>query len=469
MPPENGCMLEADDLLGVERGAVVAPAGHGKTELIAKVAALGRRTLVLTHTNAGIQAIRSRLKRLRVPHSSVAVDTISGWSLRYAHGFPGIARPPADLPVGGQWDDVHRGVLGALRIPAVRQVVEASYDRILIDEYQDCNRPQHELAIALSGITPTIVFGDPMQGIFEFAGATLSWENEIHHHFPLVERLEEPHRWREKNPELGEWIADARDRLERGERVVFGGPVAYREAADAFDMAALFESIEGKDGSIAAIHCNKGLCYRIAAAAKGGYQAIEEMAARTMTDFARRWDRSAEAEHRRDALFWLVSETFSMQKLGDGEAPPAEEAVVGEAIQAAVAGLAEDAPRTALEIMTLTRKLPRMRLHRQELFRDVERAIGEVAAGRCETMLEASTHVRDRASIVGRKLPKRTISTPLLLKGLEFNHVIVPDASHFCQERNAQAKLFYVAISRPTWSLTITSRHNSVQFPRPAV
>lgn len=462
-------MPEADDLLGVERGAIVAPAGHGKTELIAKVAALGRRTLVLTHTNAGIQAIRSRLKRLRVPQASVAVDTISGWSLRYAHGFPATARPPDDLPVGAQWDDVHRGVLNALGIPAVRQVVEASYDRILIDEYQDCNGPQHELAMALSGIARTIVFGDPMQGIFEFAGATLSWENDIHRHFPLLGELETPHRWRHKNPELGEWIMDARVRLMRGERVDFGGPVTYREADDAFDMAALFESIEGKEGSIAAIHCNKGLCYRIAAAARGGYQAIEEMAARAMTDFAHQWDRSEEADRRRDALRWLVGETFGMQKLAEGEAPPAEEAALSDALQAAVARLEEAAPCAALEILSLTRKLPRMRLHRQELLRDVERAIGEVAAGRCETMLEASGRVRDRASVVGRKLPKRTISTPLLLKGLEFEHVIVPDASHFGGERNAQAKLFYVAISRPTRSLTITGRQNFVQFPRPAV
>lgn len=461
-------MAEAGDLLRVECGAIVAPAGHGKTELIANIAALGSRTLVLTHTNAGIQAIRSRLKRLRVPPSSVAVDTISGWSLRYAHGFPGTACPPADLPVGGQWDDVHRGVLNALQIPAVRQVVEASYGRILVDEYQDCNGPQHELTVALSGIAPTIVFGDPMQGIFEFAGATLSWENEIHRHFPLVGELKIPHRWRHKNPELGEWIMDARGRLMRGERVEFGGPVAYREADGAFDMAALFESIEGKEGSIAAIHCNKILCYRIAAAARGGYQAIEEMAARTLTDFARKWDESAVADRRLGALRWLFGETFSMQKLAEGEAPPEAEAVITKEIQSTIAGFAKDGPRAALEILTLTRKLPRARLHRQELLRDVERAIGEVAAGRCETMLEASARVRDRASVLGRKLPKRTVSTPLLLKGLEFDHVIVPDASHFCGERNAQAKLFYVAISRTARSLTITSRQNFVQLPLPA-
>ena len=53
-------MVDASDLLKVRLWSVVAPAGHGKTELIARTAALGKRTLILTHTHAGVHAIRSR-------------------------------------------------------------------------------------------------------------------------------------------------------------------------------------------------------------------------------------------------------------------------------------------------------------------------------------------------------------------------------------------------------------------------
>jgi len=463
-------MPEAGDLIGLDRGAIVAPAGHGKTELIAKVAALSRRALVLTHTNAGIQAVRARLKRLRVPQSTVAVNTISGWCLRYAHAFPGIAQPPVDMPIGAQWDEVHSGVRAALSVPAIRQVLESSYDRILIDEYQDCNSHQHALAVELSGIVPTLIFGDPMQGIFEFAGATLSWDGDIRHSFPFVGELETPHRWREKNPELGEWIAYAREQLIRGERIdLTVGPLAYRHATNAFDMDALFESIEGKEGPVAAIHCNKGICYRLAAAARGGYQAIEEMAARTMTDFSRRWDAAADRDERLQALRWLFSEAFTVRKLAEAEAPPEGEAALTAAMQAAAASLGQDSPQRALEILSLARKLPRWRVHRQELVRDIERALSEVAAGRCDSMLAASTIIRDRTSFVGRKLPRRTVSTPLLLKGLEFDHVVVPDSAHFGDEQNAQAKLFYVAISRPSRSLTITGPQGFVQFSAPRI
>src|SRR3546814_5196583 len=85
------------------------------------------------------------------------------------------------------------------------------------------------------------------------------------------------------------------------------------------------------------------------------------------------------------------------------------------------------------------------------------------------TMAVATLSIRQRVSNSGRKLPKRTVSTPLLLKGLEFDHVVIPDAVHFANERQAQAKLFYVAISRATRSLTISSPERFMQLPVPSV
>ena len=56
------------DLLAIDRGTITAPAGCGKTQLIAE--ALGRHTaskpiLVLTHTNAGVAALRAPLRESR--------------------------------------------------------------------------------------------------------------------------------------------------------------------------------------------------------------------------------------------------------------------------------------------------------------------------------------------------------------------------------------------------------------------
>jgi DNA helicase-2/ATP-dependent DNA helicase PcrA len=53
------------DLLAISRGTVTAPAGCGKTHLIAEALTRhgsGKPILVLTHTNAGVVALRGRLE-----------------------------------------------------------------------------------------------------------------------------------------------------------------------------------------------------------------------------------------------------------------------------------------------------------------------------------------------------------------------------------------------------------------------
>lgn len=463
-------MAKASNLIALGNAAIVAPAGHGKTEIIANVAALGRRALILTHTHAGVHAIRSRMKRLGVHHSAVAVDTIAGWCMRYAHAFPGVAKPPPDTPkTGAEWEQLYQGAALALQVSAVREVVVASYDRILIDEYQDCGGSQHSLAIALSGIVPTLIFGDPMQGIFEFAGATLKWDSEIHPSFPLAGTLNTPHRWNGKNPALGEWIAETRIRLMKGEAIDLADPrITYRESNDAFDMATLFEGIDGKEGSFAAIHCNKRTCYGLAKAASGGYQAIEEVAAGRLNEFASAWDRSTTADRRFQAIIGLLSDCFQQKDLAEGETVDPDEAEMNSALSEIEAGLGVgNGAEAAGQFLRLFRKRPRWKLYRSELWRDAERAVSEFAAGRASTMSDAVGSIRQRVSNSGRKLPKRTVSTPLLLKGLEFDHVVVPDAAHFAKERKAQAKLFYVAISRATRSLTISSSSRWITLPIP--
>nr|WP_315232148.1 UvrD-helicase domain-containing protein [uncultured Albidiferax sp.] len=462
-------MPNAADLYALGNAAIVAPAGHGKTEIIANVAALGLRALILTHTHAGVHAIRARLKRLGIPKARIAVDTIAGWSMRYAHAFPGVAQPPPGMPQGAEWDQLYRGAALALGVKAVREVIAASYDRILIDEYQDCGGLQHELARSLSTIVPTLIFGDPMQGIFEFAGATLDWVSEIHPIFPFAGTLETPHRWAGKNPELGQWIAETRIKLMRGEPIDLADPrITFRESDDAFDMGTLFEGLEGKEGSFAAIHCHKAICYRLARAAGGGYQAIEEIAAKRLGEFAAAWDRAVDASGRLRVIKALIDDCFHKKQAVEGEPADPLDVAIAEVLNAVARRLGDsNGAEAAVELFAASRKRPRWKLFRSELWRDAERALAEVAAGRAEDMAAATASIRQRVSNSGRKLPKRTVSTPLLLKGLEFDHVVIPDATHFANEREAQAKLFYVAISRATRSLTISSSCRWLSLPIP--
>jgi superfamily II DNA or RNA helicase len=74
-------MVADVDLLAIDRGTVTAPAGCGKTHLIAQ--ALARHSelkpvLVLTHTNAGVAALRARLDKAGVAADRYRLSTIDG-------------------------------------------------------------------------------------------------------------------------------------------------------------------------------------------------------------------------------------------------------------------------------------------------------------------------------------------------------------------------------------------------------
>lgn len=455
-------MSTPEAILSLSRRAVIAPAGHGKTELIAKAAALSQRTLVLTHTHAGVHAIRARLKRLAVPDRDVSVDTIASWACRYVQAFPRRANQPPLNPRGRDWDSVYLGALALLSSPIVQQVIQASYDRILIDEYQDCEQYQHAIAMQLSSIVPTVIFGDPMQGIFEFVPSRISWADSVANSFTHAYELQVPHRWANSNPDLGDWIAYTRQKLMTGQAIdLRDGPLTYVASNDPFDMSLFFDGIDERGGSTAAIYCWRNTCNELAKATRGAYQSIEEIAAQRLIEFAQAWDESQASPHLRgQALRTLLGDVMTHASATSVTLDATLPAAWHHLCQT---GLARD----ALEVIRLERAQVTARAFRGELLGDARRAIGDVAAGRQSSMVAACEAVRHRLSIVGRAPITRTISTPLLLKGLEFDHVLIPDANHFVRQQYAAAKLFYVAISRAKHSLTISSRSPILQFPLP--
>lgn len=465
-------MISPKGLLGVRRGCVVAPAGHGKTEVIAKLTGLARRTLVLTHTHAGVHALRARIRRLGIDPRAAAVDTLASWTSRYTAAFPALGKPLGRMPVGNEWGELYTGGVEVLSISPVRHVIAASYDRVLVDEYQDCDVSQHHLVIALAEQLPTIVFGDPMQGIFGFRGNPIvSWERDVFPAFPLVGTLKEPMRWRATNPLLGEWISQVRRQLERGESVdLTDGPAVYLPCEDEYDVSPLFHKLDEVHGSVAALHCRRGTCDHLAKVSRGAYQAIEDIACKTLQAFAASWDQS-DGRDRESLLRELVKAAVTSKKLKGGEKEKGADAEVRERIVAAYRALGESGDaQEAVNVLEGLRAHSRTRTFRVELIRDATKALAAVADGKHPTLAQSVFVTRQRVGHMGRHLPRRTVSTPLLLKGLEFERVAVPDAVHFDRERDqgARSKLFYVALSRARSSLVFSSSSPKVQFPVPS-
>lgn len=464
-------MLSPKSLLGVRRGSVVAPAGHGKTELIAKLTGLAGRTLVLTHTHAGVHALRARMIRLGIDPRAAAVDTIASWASRYTAAFPTLGKPLGRMPVGNEWGKLYVGGLDVLSASPVRDVIAASYDRVLVDEYQDCDLPQHHFVVALAEQLPTIVFGDPMQGIFGFReNPSVSWERDVFTDFPLVGTLEEPMRWKGTNPLLGEWIAQVRHQLERGESVdLTSGPATYLPCEDEYDLSPLFHGLDEARGTVAALHCRRGACDQLAKLSNAAYQAIEDIACRALQEFAAAWDKSA-ASSRESLLRGLEKATVTFKSLKHGEKDTDQDVDAWNRVAASYRALGVTGdPQEAVNALAGLRLHSRIRIFRAELVRDTTKALTALAEGKHATLAHSAFVTRQRVSHMGRHLPRRTVSTPLLLKGLEFDRVAVPDAVHFDRERDqaARAKLFYVALSRARSSLVISSSSPTVRFPLP--
>lgn len=157
----------AQNLAKSQRGLVVAPAGCGKTRLIAQAVNYDQdRQLVLTHTHAGVSAILNHLNTVGVSLSRVRVTTIDSFALRYANAFPDLSGWHAREPKGDQWLEIHTAAERAFQCRAVRRVLRITYRGIYVDEYQDCSAAQHALVRTLAGILPCRILGDPLQAIF---------------------------------------------------------------------------------------------------------------------------------------------------------------------------------------------------------------------------------------------------------------------------------------------------------------
>lgn len=205
------------DILAYRRGSVSAPAGCGKTQLITSALLRSedsKPALVLTHTNAGRAALEQRLKKLGVRGTAARVATLDSWAIRLVQCFPQRSRlAPAVLRVQGNsanYAAIRQAALDILKAGHADNIVSATYSRVIVDEYQDCGSLQHEMILALANLLPTVVLGDPLQVIFDFAGPVVDWHKDVVAAFPRLTWKPEPWRWKNADaPEVGDWLLNS--------------------------------------------------------------------------------------------------------------------------------------------------------------------------------------------------------------------------------------------------------------------
>jgi DNA helicase-2/ATP-dependent DNA helicase PcrA len=216
------------DLLEVTHGSITAPAGCGKTELIARClrrCSYDKPVLVLTHTNAGVAALRARLDKAVVPRKLYKLSTIDGFAMRLISTFParsGHARELLDLRHPKRdYPTIRESAARLLAAGHIDEVIAASFTRLIVDEYQDCSIVQHECVAGISKVLPTCVLGDPLQAIFGFQGNELvDWEEHVAATFPPAGTLSTPWRWINAGEEsFGKWLLEVRSHLFAGRAI----------------------------------------------------------------------------------------------------------------------------------------------------------------------------------------------------------------------------------------------------------
>ena len=459
-----------------DRGLVVAPAGCGKTHLIAEsVCHTSGTQLILTHTHAGVGALHGKLAALGVPPAKYRVTTIDSLALCYANAFPGLAGWECDYPSDNEgWSALRTAASRVFRCRAPRGVLRASYAGVFVDEYQDCCGTQHEIIKAITKALPCRIVGDPLQAIYrKLHTSDIAKWSDVVATFPVVGVLEQPHRWLKHNAKLGEWLGYVRLRLEKATEVDFcstDGAVKWVPSADIpHQIEACYKAIN--NCAVVAI-CNwPAQCAAIAGKTQNQFSSMESVECPDLLEAAGDIEGSSGpkrvdciAKFARKCLTKMndLTDLTARLKKADQYRPRS----LGKLrLWTAMRIVAESSDlRAVLNLISAVDSLPGTRIYkRREPWREMRRTLQAYSPDSGKSLRETAWAIRDYARKNGRRnLAKRTVATPLLIKGLEFDEALLLDAGQM-----GSPEELYVALTRGSSSLTILSSKRKVKHQEP--
>lgn len=459
------------DLLAIDKGTVTAPAGCGKTHLIAL--ALERHQgakpiLVLTHTNAGVAALRARLDKAGVAPVKYRLSTIDGWCMRLLTLFPkrgghdpailSVATPKAHYPA------IRKAAAILLRDGHVNDVLAATYDRMIVDEYQDCSEVQHAIVYFAAQSLRTCVLGDPMQAIFGFQGNTLAdWHSQVCVHFPVAAELSVPWRWINADEEaFGRYLLGIRQDLVAGRGVDLAASphnVSWVNLDGQEDhqrrLRAGAAPASDRERVLIIADSKNPTGQRQFASQIPGAVTVENVDMRDLVTFGDGLNLAAP-----DLLTHVVNFAGSVMTNTGGANLMTRVATLRAGRERRPASPVEVSAIRLIEapsyhgIAALLSDIGQeggVRTHRPAILRGALRMLK--SCGDCSDLgpAEAAVQERERSRLIGRPLAKRTVGSTLLLKGLEADVAVILDPGEMDRRH------LYVAMTRGAKRLIICS------------
>jgi DNA helicase-2/ATP-dependent DNA helicase PcrA len=455
------------DPLMINGGCIQAPAGCGKTYLIAD--SLKRHTatkpiLVLTHTNAAVAALRKNLDRESVPRTNYRLATIDGWAMRMIGMFPLRSGATPQALSKPDYSAIKDAIYCLLSGRHIDDILAASYSRLLVDEYQDCQQKQHALICELARVLPTCIFGDVLQGIFDF-DSPIPWNSVVLRDFPLVATLGTPWRWERVGcGELGQWLLSIRPVLEAGGKIDLSQTppeLEWVRISEPNDFEAILKATHSMPE-----HCSNSLVVCDGKGSKGkarqqdiarktkGASTVENADLSDLTTFAKSFDFGSDGAP--EALLGQATkllrnlgsaidlqQRFRTLKANRNRNPPTA------AEQAVLAFDEERTPRSAARMLSALGNQTGVSPFRREVFSNLLKALN--CTQDPSDFFDMAVRAREDRRFHSRSLGRISVGSTLLVKGLEADQVIVVDAECL------SAKNLYVALTRGAKRIVVCS------------
>ena len=494
-------IMDYDAFIMGPKTKLIAPAGYGKTYTIVKCLESSKgKQLILTHTNAGIAAIKDKIRaNPLIPSSRYNIETISGYIQKFVLNFYcGSEGVPDKKESKKYYSFLEKEGIEIFKSAVIKEIIAATYTGFFVDEYQDCNINQHAIIMEISKVLPTHILGDPLQGIYNFNGCDLVDFARDLNEFQEISQLDTPWRWNNSgSTNLGIALHDIRGKLEgresfdlkayqKGITIIETGKDSIYDCYSKEDeyIKNLRKAISGDSILILVPEyfseniTVKGsfpkhfgaISERKKIKGKFDYENIfflaEAIDGKDFYKLASDCDNLLKAKKRYeklvDSLLYVIfNKTDISNWLG---VKGLKRTVKGDRRTHNLGILLAHLTQTDLnyilikDIIIEFKKSLKCKTPRSELYFSILTALKNAALEHT-TVLEAMTRHRDIVRHSGRKIQGKCIGTTLLTKGLEFDKVIVLDAHKFPDYKN-----FYVAITRCCKELIVFTNKTVLDF-----
>jgi hypothetical protein len=284
--------------------------------------------------------------------------------------------------------------------------------------------------------------------------------------FPAVEVAYRPRRWDPDHQDLGAWLVAIRDNLRGGLPIdLTSAPVRWVQRRDPRTYVNICYAALNNDGTIAVLGKFRPDCVNAASSLGGSYSVMEAIDEKVPVTLATKIDTKGGAEVAQATVKFAIDCSSGIpnhisadkrKQLGEGKSFTTRSEDLRPAYDAVVRVRNTPTPSAVQTALDLLSKLPGVTIHCREAWNEIARSVATAVTDGC-TVSEALQRTRNHTRVVGRRADARVVTRPLLVKGLEYDHVII------LNPENYSAQELYVALTRGSKSVTVIS--DSIVLP----